>query len=156
LAAAGEEPEVVLEATYGWYWVADLLASEGAKVYLAHPLDNWGHKRVNNDERDATDPVDLLRLAQSWVAPPPLRKLRELVRYRHRLVEMRTSLEGARLGTPAFARRPLPLQVGLDRATVPAEVTGDRGVRPPSFPECMCFHVFSCVSMALGSFHCMW
>ena len=43
LAAAGEEPEVVLEATYGWYWVADLLASEGAKVHLAHPLgNNWG------------------------------------------------------------------------------------------------------------------
>ena len=85
LAAAGEEPEVVLEASYG------------AKVHLAHPLgNNRGHRRVKNDERDATDLVDLLRLgrlAESWVAPPPLRELRELVRYRHRLVEMRTSLE---------------------------------------------------------------
>ena len=25
LAKAGPDPEVVLEATYGWYWAADLL-----------------------------------------------------------------------------------------------------------------------------------
>ena len=42
LAAAGEEPEVVLEATYGWYWAADVLAEMGASVHLAHPLgNNW-------------------------------------------------------------------------------------------------------------------
>jgi hypothetical protein len=27
MARAGESPEVVLEACYGWYWVADTLAS---------------------------------------------------------------------------------------------------------------------------------
>ena len=65
LAKAGPDPEVVLEATYGWYWVADLLAEMGAKVHLAHPLgNNWGHRRVKNDERDATDLVDLLRLGR--------------------------------------------------------------------------------------------
>src|SRR5947209_12634129 len=37
VAAAGPEPEVVLEATYGWYWAADLLAEMGARVHLAHP-----------------------------------------------------------------------------------------------------------------------
>lgn len=40
LAKAGEHPEVVLEATYGWYWAADVLAECGAKVHLAHPLGN--------------------------------------------------------------------------------------------------------------------
>ena len=35
---AGEHPEVVLEATYGWYWAADTLAELGATVHLAHPL----------------------------------------------------------------------------------------------------------------------
>jgi len=47
LAKAGEHPEVVLEATYGWYWAADVLAECGANVHLAHPLgNNWGHRRV--------------------------------------------------------------------------------------------------------------
>lgn len=38
LARAGESPEVVLEATYGWYWAADAVAAAGASVHLAHPL----------------------------------------------------------------------------------------------------------------------
>lgn len=38
MARAGEAPEVVLEATYGWYWAADALADAGASVHLAHPL----------------------------------------------------------------------------------------------------------------------
>jgi transposase len=63
MARAGEAPEVVLEATYGWYWAADTLAELGAKVHWAHP---WGvkafsYRRVNNDERDAADLADLLR-----------------------------------------------------------------------------------------------
>ncbi len=97
LAKAGEHPEVVLEATYGWYWAADVLAECGANVHLAHPLgNNWGHRRVKNDERDATDLVDLLRmgrLAEAWVAPPAWRELRELVRYRAKLVHLRSGLK---------------------------------------------------------------
>src|SRR4030088_1831637 len=38
IGKAGECPEVVLEATYGWYWAADVLAEAGARVHLAHPL----------------------------------------------------------------------------------------------------------------------
>src|SRR5262245_2429514 len=94
LTHAGPDPEVVLEATYGWYWAADVLAANGANVHLAHPLgNNWGHRRVKNDERDATDLVDLLRLgrlAEAWIAPPELRELRELVRYRAKLVALRS------------------------------------------------------------------
>ncbi len=97
VAKAGEHPEVVLEATYGWYWAADVLAECGAQVHLAHPLgNNWGHRRVKNDERDATDLVDLLRmgrLAEAWIAPPEVRELRELVRYRAKLVHLRTGLK---------------------------------------------------------------
>ena len=97
LAKAGEHPEVILEATYGWYWAADVIQECGGTVHLAHPLgNNWGHRRVKNDERDATDLVDLLRmgrLAEAWVAPPPLRELRELIRYRGKLVHLRTSLK---------------------------------------------------------------
>ncbi len=42
IARAGEAPEVVLEATYGWYWAADALAEMGASVHLAHPLGTSG------------------------------------------------------------------------------------------------------------------
>jgi transposase len=97
VAKAGPSPEVVLEATYGWYWVADLLEEMGANVHLAHPLgNNWGNRRVKNDERDATDLVDLLRLgrlAEAWIAPPAVRELREMVRYRARLVALRSGLK---------------------------------------------------------------
>ena len=97
LAKAGEHPEVILEATYGWYWAADVIQECGGTVHLAHPLgNNWGNRRVKNDERDATDLVDLLRLgrlAEAWVAPPPLRELRELIRYRAKLVHLRTNLK---------------------------------------------------------------
>jgi transposase len=97
LAKAGEHPEVILEATYGWYWAADVIKECGGNVHLAHPLgNNWGHRRVKNDERDATDLVDLLRmgrLAEAWVAPPPQRELRELIRYRAKLVHLRSNLK---------------------------------------------------------------
>jgi transposase len=97
LHKAGEHPEVVLEACYGWYWLADLLEELGANLHLAHPLGNaWGNRRVKNDERDASDLVDLLRLgrlAEAYIAPPPLRELRELVRYRAKLVALRSGLK---------------------------------------------------------------
>jgi hypothetical protein len=35
---AGDSPEVVLEATYGWYWAVDVRQELGATVHLAHPL----------------------------------------------------------------------------------------------------------------------
>ena len=43
-----------------------------------------GDRRLKNDERDATDLLDLLRLgrlAESWIAPPEVREVREMVRY---------------------------------------------------------------------------
>lgn len=62
MTRAGENPEVVLEACYGWYWAADTLADLGAVVHLAHPLGvkGFNYRRVKNDERDAADLADLL------------------------------------------------------------------------------------------------
>jgi len=50
MGRAGESPEVVLEATYGWYWAADTLAELGANVHLAHPLGvkAFSYRRVKN------------------------------------------------------------------------------------------------------------
>ncbi|MHB1613665.1 MAG: hypothetical protein ACYCYA_04975 [Actinomycetes bacterium] len=47
IAAAGPDPEVALEATYGWYWAADLLQADGATVHLVHALGlHWNSRRV--------------------------------------------------------------------------------------------------------------
>jgi Transposase len=97
MARAGEDPEGVLEATYGWYWAVDALAELGGCVHLAHPLGVKGfcYRRVKNDERDAADLADLLRmkrLPEAWIAPPATRELRGLVRHRAKLVHLRTRL----------------------------------------------------------------
>jgi transposase len=96
IARAGENPRVVLEATYGWDWAADVLAAAGAEVHLAHPLGvkAFSYRRVKNDERDSADLADLLRmgrLPEAWIAPREVRELRELTRYRVKLVRLRTS-----------------------------------------------------------------
>jgi transposase len=97
VAAAGRDAEVVIEATYGWYWVVDLLQANGVTVHLANPQSlNWGQRRVKNDERDAVDLADMLRLGrlpEAWIAPPAIRELRELVRYRAKLVQLRSGLK---------------------------------------------------------------
>ena len=111
IARAGTSPKVVLEATYGWYWAADTLAGAGAEVHLAHPLGvkAFGYRRVKNDELDARDLADLLRmgrLPEAWIAPLPVRELREITRYRAKLVRLRTSCKDqvhavlAKLGVP--------------------------------------------------------
>jgi hypothetical protein len=42
VAEAGPDPEVVVEATCGWYWVVDLLQASGARVHLANPQGSIG------------------------------------------------------------------------------------------------------------------
>jgi transposase len=98
IGKAGVAPAVVLEATYGWYWAVDVLAKAGAQVHLAHPLGvkGFAYRRVKNDVRDAADLADLLRmgrLPQAWIAPPAVRDRRELVRHRHKLVGMASSVK---------------------------------------------------------------
>ena len=80
------------------YWAVDVLQAHGARVHLAHPLGVKGfrYRRVKNDVRDASDLADLLRmgrLPEAWIAPPATRELRELVRYRAKLVAIRSGLK---------------------------------------------------------------
>src|SRR6478609_12123881 len=52
-------------------------------------------RRVKNDERDAADLADLLRmgrLPEAWIAPPATRELRGWVRHRAKLVGLRSGL----------------------------------------------------------------
>jgi transposase len=110
IARAGKRPRVALEATYGWYWAADALAAAGAQVHLAHPGGEGVQLPAGeNDERDAADLADLLRmgrLSEAWIAPPEIRELRELTRYRVKVVRLRASCKDqvhavlAKLGIP--------------------------------------------------------
>jgi transposase len=98
VAAGGAEAEVAMEATWGWYWAADVIAECGARLHLAHPLGiaGYSNRRVKNDIRDATLLADLLRmgrLPEGWVAPPEVRELREAVRYRAKLGRLRSGLK---------------------------------------------------------------
>jgi transposase len=113
IARAGTSPRVVVEATYGWYWAAGVLAEAGAEVHLAHPLGvkAFACRRVKNDERDAADLADLLRmgrLPEAWIAPPEIRELREITRYRHKLVKARTSFRDQVHGVLAKCGIPVP------------------------------------------------
>jgi Transposase len=91
VAAGGPDAEMAMEATWGWYWAADVIAECGATLHLAHPLGIAGYdnRQVKNDIRDATLLADLLRmgrLPEAWIAPPEVRQLREVVRYRAAVV----------------------------------------------------------------------
>jgi transposase len=75
-----------------------VLADAGAVVHLAHPLGvkGFAYRRVKNDERDASDLADLLRmgrLPEAWIAPPEVRGLREAIRHRCKLVALRSGLK---------------------------------------------------------------
>ncbi len=94
----GEAPEVAIEATYGWYWAVGALEAAGARVHLAAPsrLRAFEGRRVKTDTADCRVLGDLLRagmLPEAWVAPPAVRELRELVRYRAKLVGLRSGLK---------------------------------------------------------------
>ena len=53
VSAAGETAEVVIEATYGWYWAVDVLRDAGFSVYLAHPSGNdWGNRHGGDGRLD--------------------------------------------------------------------------------------------------------
>jgi transposase len=59
-------------------------------------VKGFAYRRVKNDERDARDLADLLRmgrLPEAWVAPPDVRGLREVVRHRCKLVALRSGLK---------------------------------------------------------------
>ena len=95
---AGEAPEVAIEATYGWYWAVDALQAAGANVHLVAPskLTVFEGRRVKNDQRDCRLLGDLMRagmLPEAWISTPQVREWRELVRYRAKLVGMRSGLK---------------------------------------------------------------
>jgi transposase len=98
LAEIDGESEIALEATYGWEWLADLLQDAGYELHLAHPLRTKAiaSARVKTDSVDARTLAQLLRadlLPEAYVAPRELRDLRDLLRHRIALTQMRSALK---------------------------------------------------------------
>jgi transposase len=98
LAELDGESKIALEATYGWEWLADLLEEAGYELHLSHPLRTKAiaAARVKTDAVDARTLAELLRaelLPESYVAPRELRDLRDLLRQRIALTQMRSALK---------------------------------------------------------------
>ncbi len=105
------ETQVAVEATYGWEWLAELLEDAGYEMHLAHPLGTKAitSARVKTDAVDARTLAQLLRagmLPESYIAPRELRDLRELLRHRVALTQLRTALKNRVHGT--LARQGIP------------------------------------------------
>ena len=97
---AGAGAPVAIEATYGWYWAVDALTAAGFEVSLAHPrgIKMMQGRRAKTDALDARELAELLRLdrlPRAWIAPPQIRDLREVVRYRHKLVHDRAAVKAS-------------------------------------------------------------
>src|SRR5438094_4767914 len=88
---------VAFEAAFGWGWLVELLEDYGFDPHLVHPLrcKAIASARLKNDKVDAEILAQLLRadlLPEAWIAPPPVRQLRTLLRHRVQLVRLRTLL----------------------------------------------------------------
>ena len=90
--------KAVIEATSNWYYIHDLLEGMVDEVMVAHPMRTKAiaAARIKTDKIDATTLAQLLRadlIPQSYIAPPEIRDLRELLRYRASLVRIRTRVK---------------------------------------------------------------
>jgi transposase len=88
---------VVVESTYNWYWLVDLLMEDGYKVHLANPsrIQQYSGLKHGDDEHDAFWLAEMLRLKilpEGYIYPKEQRPLRDLLRKRSHLVKLRTSL----------------------------------------------------------------
>ena len=77
VAAGGAEAEVAMEATWGWYWAADVIAECGARLHLAHPLGDRRLRQPAGEERlprrrRLADLLRMGRLPEAWIAPPAI------------------------------------------------------------------------------------
>ena len=85
---------VVVESTSSWYWLIDSLQAAAIDVTLAHTLGLHAITRakVKTDRRDARTLARLLRsnmVPEAYIYPKDRRPLRDALRRRWRLVQMR-------------------------------------------------------------------
>lgn len=89
---------IVIESTASWYWLYDLLNDQGYHVVMSNPLKTKAiaSAKIKNDKIDSHMLAQLLRadlVATVHVSSLEIRKLKELVRHRMRLVNDATRLK---------------------------------------------------------------
>lgn len=86
----------VVESTFNWYWLVDGLTDHGYHVELANPTackQQYSGLKFSNDSHDAMWLAHLRRLdilPTGYIYPPEQRALRDLLRRRLQLVQLRT------------------------------------------------------------------
>ncbi len=88
---------IVIESTYNWYWLVDALMGEGYQLHLANPsgIQKYQGLKHADDEHDAFWLAEMLRLGilpEGYIYPKEDRPIRDLLRKRGHLVNLRTSL----------------------------------------------------------------
>jgi transposase len=88
---------VVVESTFNWYWLVDLLLEAGYRVHLANPpaIQKYSGLKHADDKHDAFWLAEMLRLGilpTGYIYPKEERPIRDLLRKRGHLVKLRTSL----------------------------------------------------------------
>ena len=92
---------VVMEASFGWGWLSDLVEQAGQDVHLSncYKVEQMRKARgwVKTNKKDA-DLISLLVFEQSdwwkvWRAPPEVRNRREQMRFRGDLVGLQTAVK---------------------------------------------------------------
>lgn len=89
-----DQPHIAcVEATYNWYWLADLFEKNGWNLVLADPSTvSEAKTKAADDRKDAEYLADRLRynaLRYAVIMPKQLREIRDLVRTRGVAVEQR-------------------------------------------------------------------
>src|SRR4030042_1741135 len=95
---------VALEAVGNWYWIVDEIERVGLAPCLVHPRKaKLMMGMINKTDKLDVHGLNLLQrngtLPMVWIAPGPLRDVRELTRCRMVLVAQRTRLKNRILAT---------------------------------------------------------
>lgn len=88
---------IVVESTFNWYWLVDLLLDNGYKVHLANPvaIQKYSGLKYTDDKHDSFWLAHLLRLGilpEGYIYPKEDRPVRDLLRKRMQLVNQRSSV----------------------------------------------------------------
>ena len=78
---------IVVESTYNWYWMVDLLMDEDHKVHLANPsaIQKYSGLKHSDDSDDAFWLAEMRRLGilpEGYIYPKEDRPIRDLLRKR--------------------------------------------------------------------------
>ena len=87
---------IAVESTFNWYWLVDGLMDAGYRVHLVNTsvVKKYEGLKYTNDKTDTFWLAHMLRLGilpTGYIYPKGLRPVRDLLRKRTQLVELRTT-----------------------------------------------------------------